>query len=51
MNYLLYYLCGVNIISFIFYGFDKLLAILKKYRIKEKSLLILSIFGGVMVVY
>ena len=43
---MLTYLIIINIISFIIYGLDKLLAILKKYRIPEGILLSLSIIGG-----
>jgi uncharacterized membrane protein YsdA (DUF1294 family) len=43
---MLTYLIIINIISFIIYGLDKLLAILKKYRIPEGVLLSLSIIGG-----
>ncbi len=40
------YLITINIISFFIMGFDKLLAIIKKRRISEFTLLTLSIFGG-----
>ena len=43
---MLTYLIIINVISFIIYGLDKLLAILKKYRIPEGILLSLSIIGG-----
>lgn len=46
MEYLLYYLYGINIISFLLYGLDKLLAILKWRRISEKMLLFSSLMGG-----
>ena len=36
----------INIISFIITSIDKLLAILNKRRISEKTLLTLSFFGG-----
>lgn len=41
-----YYLFIINIITFIFYGLDKLFAIKNISRISENTLLTLSIFGG-----
>lgn len=46
MNIYLLYFIIINIISFILYMIDKLLAIHKKYRISEKSLIIVNIIGG-----
>ena len=46
MKYLFYYLIIINVISFLFYGIDKLLAIFNKHRIREVFLHILSLFGG-----
>ncbi len=43
---MVYYLIGINILSFIVYGIDKYLAIKKAYRVSEYNLFILSIFGG-----
>lgn len=43
--YLLYFIL-INIISFISYMIDKILAIYNKYRISERKLLIISIIGG-----
>ena len=40
------YLIVINIISFIIMGLDKLLAILKKQRISENTLLLFAIIGG-----
>lgn len=40
------YFVGINLISFIIFGIDKLEAIKKKNRIPEKILFILSITGG-----
>ena len=40
------YLVIINIISFIIMGLDKLLAILKKQRISENTLLFFAIIGG-----
>ena len=36
----------INVISFITYGFDKLFAIKGKWRIREFTLLVLSVLGG-----
>lgn len=41
-----YYLVGINIISFLLYGFDKILAMMKIRRIRERTLLMISILGG-----
>lgn len=46
MKYFLYYLIIINCITFIVYGFDKLMAKMKKSRVSEKVLLNFSIFGG-----
>lgn len=46
MKYLLYYLYGINIISFLLYGVDKGLAMLRRRRISEKTLLFSSLMGG-----
>lgn len=46
MKYLFYYLLVINIISFLMYGIDKLLAIYKKNRVRELYLHVLSMFGG-----
>jgi uncharacterized membrane protein YsdA (DUF1294 family) len=43
---MIWYLVGINILSFIIYGLDKYLAIKKSYRVSEYSLFILAIFGG-----
>ena len=43
---MVWYLIGINILSFIMYGLDKSLARRKMYRISEYSLLALSFFGG-----
>lgn len=42
------YLITINILNFLLMGIDKLLAIIKKRRISEKKLLILSILGGTL---
>ena len=41
-----YYLIIINIITFIAYGIDKYKSIKHKYRISEKTLIMLSILGG-----
>ena len=43
---LLYYLLGINIITFILYGVDKYKAQKNKWRIPEKTLIIFAVFGG-----
>ncbi len=43
---MIWYLVSVNFLSFLLYGIDKIKAIKNKYRISEKSLLIMSFFGG-----
>ncbi len=40
------YLLIINIITFIIYGIDKYKSIKHKYRISEKTLIILAILGG-----
>ena len=45
-KYILLYLIIINIITFIIFGLDKLLAVLNKNRISERVLLYLSIIGG-----
>jgi len=44
--WILYYLLGINIITFFIYGLDKLLAIKEKRRIRVSTLLLFSLFGG-----
>ena len=41
-----YYLIGVNLLTFIAYGIDKYKARHKQWRITEASLLLLVILGG-----
>jgi uncharacterized membrane protein YsdA (DUF1294 family) len=45
-HWILYYLLVINIITFIIYGLDKLLAIKEKSRIRVSSLLLLAFLGG-----
>ena len=44
--YILYYLIGINAISFVVYGIDKLKAKKGKWRITESTLLLLAIIYG-----
>lgn len=46
MENLFYYLIGINIITFLVYGLDKLLAKLRSWRIPEATLLLLAAIGG-----
>lgn len=46
VNILLTYLVGINILTFIIYGIDKLKAKRGKWRIAESTLLLLAIVGG-----
>lgn len=43
---LLYYLIGINAITFFIYGLDKLKAKKGKWRIPEMTLILLAIAGG-----
>lgn len=43
---LLYYIIGVNVITFMVYGIDKLKARKGKWRIYEYTLLLLAVAGG-----
>ena len=43
---MVWYLVGINFITFMIYGIDKHNAIHKKYRVSEYSLFSLSFFGG-----
>ena len=43
---LLYYLIGVNVLTFLVFGIDKLKAKKGKWRISEATLLLLAIIGG-----
>lgn len=40
------YIAGINIITFLVFAIDKQKACTGKYRIRERTLLILSIIGG-----
>lgn len=43
---ILYIVTGINLIAFIAMGIDKLLAIKRKRRIPENSLLLIALLGG-----
>ena len=43
---LLYYMIGINAVSFVAYGIDKLKAKKGKWRIPEATLLLLAVAGG-----
>ena len=43
---MIYYLIVISIITFIIYSYDKLMAKLRKRRVREVTLLTLSILGG-----
>ena len=43
---LLYYLIGINIVTFLVYGIDKWKAKQGSWRISEATLLILAVIGG-----
>jgi len=46
MTHLIYYLIGINIITFFVYGFDKLKAKAHAWRIPEATLILLAVIGG-----
>ena len=46
MDGIFYSLIGINIIAFVVYGLDKLLAKLRSWRVPEFWLLILVVAGG-----
>lgn len=43
---MIFYLGVINVLSFLIYGLDKLKAKYHKWRISEKTLLLLAILGG-----
>lgn len=45
-DWVLYYLLGVNILTFLVYGIDKSKAKQKAWRISECTLLMLAVIGG-----
>ncbi len=46
MKYVLIYLAVINIIAFAMYGIDKSKAEHNKWRISEKALILVAVFGG-----
>ena len=46
MEYLVIYLIIINTVTFLLYALDKFKAIIHSYRIPERLLLLLAIFGG-----
>lgn len=47
-SYFIYYLIGINLITFVFFGIDKLKASQKQWRIPEKTLFSLAFIGGII---
>lgn len=43
---MIWYLVGINLITFVIYGVDKYNAVHKKYRVSEKSIFTFSVIGG-----
>ena len=46
MTAFIYYLIGINVLTFLFYGIDKRKARKKKWRIPENTLILLAAVGG-----
>lgn len=46
MTNTLFYFIGVNAVIFAMFGLDKYFAMKNMYRISEKNLLVVAIFGG-----
>lgn len=51
MRYLIAYLCVVNVAAFLLYGLDKQKARMNRWRIPEKVLLGVAVFGGTVGAY
>lgn len=47
-KYLYVWLLIINLITFVAFGLDKAKAVKRKYRIKEATLMTLSLFGGAL---
>ncbi len=45
-HFVMYYLAGINLLTFIVYGIDKAKAIRNEWRISEATLLLLAALGG-----
>lgn len=48
IEYYLYYLAVINLATLLIFGIDKLKSVRGKYRISEKTLLILCLLGGAL---
>ena len=46
MKYVLIYLLAINVVAFLMYGFDKWKAKKDKWRVPEKTLLLVAAIGG-----
>ncbi|RLZ07772.1 DUF1294 domain-containing protein [Faecalibacter macacae] len=46
MEYVIYILIGINLITYLIFGIDKVKAKNKSWRIPEKTLFTLAFFGG-----
>ena len=46
MEYLMYYFLGINFITYVLFGLDKVKARKKSWRIPERNLFIFSFIGG-----
>ena len=46
VDFILYYLLGINILTFLVYGLDKWKARKNRWRIPEATLLMLAVIGG-----
>ena len=46
MEYVAYYFIGINLITYLLFGIDKVKATKNKWRIPEKYLFIFTFFGG-----
>lgn len=46
LQYILYYLAAINLVTFLVYGIDKLRAKRGAWRIPEKTLFLLPLLGG-----
>jgi len=46
IDYILYYLLGINILAFLVFGLDKWKARKNRWRVPEATLLMLAVVGG-----
>lgn len=49
--FIIYYLIGINVLTFLAYGLDKWKAKREKWRIPEATLLLLAVLGGSVVAW